>query len=77
MQRMDLRDRIEAARAARGVSIHRLAAASGLSRSGLRKVRSPGKAGPTIDTIRRLANALGVSPGWLAFGDAARDQDGE
>lgn len=27
------------------------------------------KRGPTIETVERVARAVGVSPGWLAFGE--------
>ena len=34
--------------------------------------RGRGKAGPHIETIRVLAQALQVDPGWLAFGGGGR-----
>jgi transcriptional regulator with XRE-family HTH domain len=30
-----------------------------------------GVAAPSLETVRRLAQALGASPGWLAFGEVA------
>jgi len=29
---------------------------------------------PTIDSVRRIAKALGVSAGWLAFGETAETE---
>lgn len=34
-------------------------------------LRGEGKRGPTLDVIGRLARALNVRAGWLAFGDEA------
>jgi DNA-binding phage protein len=56
---------------ARGRGIEKLATISGLKRStpwrALRQTR------PTISTCERLAEALGVRPAWLAFGDGEMD----
>jgi transcriptional regulator with XRE-family HTH domain len=73
-----LATRIEAARAHRGISTRRLAADSGLSDRAIRLVRNgEAKAGPTLDTVERLAAALRVTPAWLAFGEGEGPSEAE
>lgn len=67
--------RIQAARQKAGLSLRGLADASGLSGPGVKKIET-GASVPTIDNVEAIAKALGVSPGWLAFG-IGRGPDGK
>lgn len=66
-----LRDTLERA----GLSLRALALAAGLSGPGVAKIEN-GESVPTLDNVEALARALGVSPGWLAFG-VGRGLDGK
>lgn len=63
-----LTSRIQAARSAAG--LHRLALEqlAGFARGSLTRLEE-GHSKPALDTVERIAQALGVSPGWLAYGD--------
>lgn len=56
-----------------------VASAAGLDRSTIYNLRN-GRGSPSIETVERLAEALGVNPRWLAYGlskpDLAADSDG-
>jgi transcriptional regulator with XRE-family HTH domain len=67
--------RIQVARQKAGLSLRGLADASGLSGPGVKKIEI-GASVPTIDNVEAIAKALGVSPGWLAFG-LGRGPDGK
>lgn len=60
--------RIQAARSDAG--LHRLALEqlAGFARGSLTRLEE-GHSKPALDTVERIAQALGVSPGWLAYGD--------
>lgn len=72
---MDMRDRIKARIAenpelsVRGVSI-----AAGMSDSLLRKFLKGQNDSMTIKTAEKLAEALGVDPRWLIFGEGEPDR---
>ncbi len=59
--------RLQAARLARGLNMRDLGRESGTSHTTVR-LTEIGETIPTIATAEALALALGVSPGWLAFG---------
>lgn len=63
--------RLAEARQKCGLSQNGLAQKAGLAQQTVRKLEL-GRAYPALDTLERLAHALGVTPCWLAFGDAGR-----
>jgi len=58
--------RLQETRAARGLSVLALAKQAGLSHTAVGNIERGTM--PGLDTAEALANALGVSPGWLAYG---------
>ena len=60
--------RFRLAREKKGLTLRALAAASGCQYSTIVAIELSGRM-PQITTIEVLARALGVSPGWLAFGN--------
>jgi transcriptional regulator with XRE-family HTH domain len=58
--------RLQETRAARGLSVLALAKQAGLSHTAVGNIERGTM--PGIDTAEALAKALGVSPGWLAYG---------
>lgn len=58
--------RLRETRAARMLSALALAKQAGLSHTAVRNIERGTM--PGLDTAEALANALGVSPGWLAYG---------
>lgn len=61
-------DRLKVARGTKGVV--EVAEAAGVDRTTLWRLEHDGpKGGPDLATVERLAQACGVSPGWLAFGE--------
>lgn len=71
-----LADRLRAARQAAGRTQRDLAQVLGTA--GYRAIwrLERGKRGASIEEIEQLAQVLGVSPAWLAFGQGPRDADG-
>ena len=70
----DLSARLKTAIGSR--SVRQVARDAGLDRQTLRRLLNAdrhidgrGTRGPSTDTVRALAEATGVSPGWLAFGE--------
>lgn len=61
--------RLKRLRKERGLTPHGLAMNAGLSRTAVTDLESA-KSAPHVDTIERLARALDVPAGWLAFGDS-------
>lgn len=59
--------RLQAIRLARGLSVLALAQRSQTSHTAVGNIERRGTV-PTVATIEALATALGISPGWLAFG---------
>lgn len=66
--------RITLAREALGLSMRQLGLTAGLSGPAVEKMEK-GRSVPRLDNVEALAKALGVSPGWLAFG-VGRGPDG-
>lgn len=62
-----LANRLRDTRIAQGLSYRAVAQAAGVSDMTVRATER-GQTMPTVDTAERMAKALGVSPGWLAFG---------
>lgn len=63
----ELPARLRSAREARGMSLRWVARESNLSAQSL-STTELGTTVPTVENIEAIAKALGVSPGWLAFG---------
>jgi transcriptional regulator with XRE-family HTH domain len=64
--------RIRLREAMDGRSIHAVARLAGVPRETLSRALSGlHKRGPTTETLAKIAAAVGVSPGWLAFGEVA------
>ena len=61
-------DRLRQARKARRVSQLELAGRTGVAHSTVVRIER-GQSNPTIETVEKVAEALGVDPKWLAFGD--------
>lgn len=59
--------RLQSARESAGMSLQGLADASGTSHSSVR-IWLAGRAEPSIGNATKLAEALGVTPCWLAYG---------
>ena len=59
--------RLRQIRTARGLTVLALATAAGLSHSAVRSTETESSI-PSIATVEAFAIALGVSPGWLAYG---------
>lgn len=69
-------ERLARARSAKGVSKHELEELSGLSRGAI-KAYERGTTLPRIDSLAKLAEALGVSINWLAYGNHPPKADRE
>lgn len=63
--------RLKATRLEQGLSVRILATAAGVSHTAVGNVERGTM--PGLDTTEALAVALGVSPGWLAFGEGQRE----
>ncbi|MBL9008209.1 MAG: helix-turn-helix domain-containing protein [Myxococcales bacterium] len=61
--------RIAELRQAQGMTRKALGAASQLAGQAIANIEQKGML-PRVDALERIAKALGVSPGWLAFGTA-------
>ena len=60
--------RIERAREAASLPMSHVSARAGLSVNVTRHIESGENATPALDTLEKVAAALGVPPGWLAYG---------
>jgi transcriptional regulator with XRE-family HTH domain len=60
-------DRLRRAREASGLSMRELAAAAGITHQTWSNTET-GSTVPKVDSLERMAVALGVSPSWLAYG---------
>lgn len=60
--------RLREARERSGISVRALAKAIGSTPASIWAWEA-GKYFPGIDVVEKLATALGVEPGWLAYGD--------
>lgn len=63
-----LAERVKAVRIKRSLTIKQVAAAAEISENQYINVEQGRTVNPGIDTIRRIADALKVPPGWLAWG---------
>lgn len=61
-------ERLRRSRVAKGYSLHDLAAASGVAAKTIMLIEQGGKGTASCLTMAKLADALGVPRGWLAFG---------
>lgn len=61
--------RIQAARDARGLSAHQLANLVGVGKNTIAQIESGATKSPTVETVRRIAAALGVTPGYIIDGE--------
>ena len=61
-------ERLRLAREERSVTQMELAGRTGVAHSTVVRIER-GQARPRIETVGKLAEALGVDPKWLAFGD--------
>jgi len=67
--------RLAQARESAGMSLQGLADASGTSHSSVR-IWLAGRAEPSIGNSAKLAEALGVTPCWLAYGCECNNKQG-
>lgn len=67
-----MRHRLKKLRKDRGLNPTALGRMAGLSRTAVSALEE-GRSAPNVETIERLARALGISPAWLAFGDGATE----
>lgn len=71
---MDIRDRINAViTAAPDKTVRSVSLAAGLSDSALHKFLTGATDSITLKTVDKLAEALGVDPVWLAYGEGDPD----
>ena len=68
-------ERLRRARKARKVTQVELASRTGVAHSTVVRIER-GQAKPRIGTVGRFAEALGVDPRWLAFGDEPGETKG-
>ena len=68
-----LADRLKVARAARSITFIALGARSGVAANAIANIER-GTAQPSIDTVERIAAALGASACWLAFGSDGKER---
>ena len=61
-------ERLQKARKARGYSLRDLAVAAGVSTVTVQKIENGSKGAVGCSVMAKLADALGVKRGWLAFG---------
>lgn len=66
---MDVRTRLKAALEEKGVSARKVSLDAGLSDSMVHKFITGATASLTLDTLNKIAKALGVDPIWLAYGE--------
>lgn len=64
----DIGSRLRAARTARGMSLRAVGAAAELTGATVHAIEQRPVV-PRIDSIEKIAKALKISPGWLAFGE--------
>lgn len=69
-----LPERLRLAREERGLSQNALAQSSGIARTTIGYLES-GETTPSVATVELLAQALGVSVCWLAYGEGIRSED--
>ena len=72
MTTMTLGARVKTARTARHWTREDLASATGLGTATLSRIELGYPFDPKLSTVRRLADELGVSVGWLVDGDSEK-----
>lgn len=70
---MDVRDRLRAAIAEKGTSARAISLEAGLSDSMVHKFLSGATSSITLETLDKIADALGVDRVWLAYGEGDPD----
>lgn len=65
---LGIRDRLKSLRQKRGLSLNALGIAAGLTYTTIHNIET-GRTVPGIDTVEKIADALGISPAWMAFGE--------
>jgi transcriptional regulator with XRE-family HTH domain len=65
--------RLQQTRKRKVLSQEELAAAAGVPVVTISRIENGHAANPRPSTVRKLAAALGVEPGWLLFGDEVSD----
>lgn len=66
--------RLHDARERAGMSANALAKAAGLTHTTVQDIEM-GRRNPGVETMERLAQALGVDPCWLAYGTGTKRPD--
>lgn len=75
---VDIRERIRAVIDAKdGLTVRNVSLAAGLSDSALHKFLTGATNSLTLETVDKLATALGVDPAWLAYGEGDPDEANE
>lgn len=72
-QHRGIRDRLKAVRVGRDLTCNLLAQRAGLTHTTVAQIES-GRTIPGVDTVEKLADALGVDPRWFAFGRPEADK---
>jgi len=65
---LGIRDRLKTLRQKRGLSLNALGIAAGLTYTTIHNIET-GRTVPGLDTVEKIADALGISPSWLGFGE--------
>ena len=72
---MDIRERIKAIISEKAdLTVRSVSLAAGLSDSALHKFLTGATDSVTLKTVDKLADALGVDPMWLAYGEGTPEQ---
>jgi transcriptional regulator with XRE-family HTH domain len=74
---VDIRDRIRAVLDEKGLSARKVSLDAGLSDSALHKFLTGSTDSLTLKTVDKIADALGVDPRWLAYGEGDPEPAGE
>ena len=69
-------ERLRRARLGAGLTQMQVAVRAGTGLPTISRLET-GATGPRPETVRKLADALGVSPAWLLFGEGEADQGKE
>ncbi len=67
-------ERLKRARLRAAMTQDELTAASGIPKATISRIENGLNAEPRVSTIRKLAAALSVDPGWILVGDAADEE---
>lgn len=69
----DFQRRVKEIRCARKLTLSELSVRSGVAKGHLSRIESEENVDPRISTVERIACALGVDPGVLAYGDLTQN----